>query len=121
MNILYTDIFIYDFIPDFAGIQFDTFGGYMTVDPVTLSDDQVMCIINVILMSVLAFMMTHRYGDVRPSAAFMFTFNTLLYMLAHLSETHIKNIPVNTGIEIYSSISLSIVMLITIGIMILTI
>ncbi|MBQ5330930.1 MAG: hypothetical protein J6F31_06730 [Oscillospiraceae bacterium] len=121
LNILYTDIFIYDFIPDFMGLEFDSFGGHMTVDPVTLSDSQVICIINVVLMSVLAFMMTYRYGDVRPSAAFMFVFNVLLYMLGHLWETKMGTLPVVTGIEIYSGFSLTVTMLLTIGLMILTI
>lgn len=120
LNIIYTDIFIYDFLPDFGDIKYDTYQGVLTVDPATLDGRQMICIINVILMSVLIFMMTHRYGDVRPAAAFMFIFNSLLYLLSHLFTAKLGSITMLTGVELYSTFALSAAMIVEIIVMIVT-
>ena len=121
LNILYMDVFVYDFIPDPEFLKFDTFAGLMTIDPAVIEWHQWVAVINVVILCVLAFIMSYRYGDVRPAATFMFSSNVAFYLISHMFTTQLDRVSLGTGMEMLSSLVLTGVMVLEIVVMIITI
>ncbi len=121
IELIYTDIFIYDFLPDFGDLRFDSFDGFLTVDPSSIENRSMIMILNLVLFSAVAFLLTYRYGDVRPIAVFMFMHYAFISLLPMVLTAKLGSRPMVSGMELYTGFSVSVPMAVLIIYLIFTI